>query len=128
MEDKIIKAAKSAIQLRTTTGTVSQLTKNAQLVAKEWIRESWDLDPNRIVFEESIHPDFNERIDLIDKYEMIAYEFKVSGKNAANEFFKDIVKIIVWNGLKPQNKIKRLVFITELSGRKYLDKKLLKPI
>ena len=123
MEDKIIKAAKSAIQLRTTTGTVSQLTKNAQLVAKEWIRESWDLDPNRIVFEESIHPDFNERIDLIDKYEMIAYEFKVSGKNAANEFFKDIVKIIVWNGLKPQNKIKRLVFITELSGRKYLDKK-----
>lgn len=123
MENKIIEAAGLAIKSRTADGSISELTKNAQAIAKDWIKRCWELDPNRMIFEESIHPDFNERIDLLDKKEMTAYEFKVSGKNAANEFFKDIVKIIVWNELKPQNKITQLVFITEKSGKRYLDKK-----
>lgn len=33
------------------------------------------------------------------------------------------MKVIVWNGLNPQNKIKRLVFITEKAGSKQLNKK-----
>lgn len=123
MENEIIKAASLAIKSRSTRGSVSEFTKNAQAISKEWVTKCWELDPNRIVFEESIHPEFNERIDLLDKEEMTAYEFKVSGKNASNEFFKDIVKIIVWNGLKPQSKIKKLVFITEKNGSKHLDKK-----
>ena len=105
MENQIIQAASNAIKLRSTTGSVSEFTKNAQAIAKDWIKRCWELDPNRLSFEETIHPDFNERLDLLDKQEMTAYEFKVSGKNAQNEFYKDIVKIVVWNGLKPQNKI-----------------------
>lgn len=123
MENEIIQAASNAIKLRSTTGSVSEFTKNAQAIAKDWIKRCWELDPNRLSFEETIHPDFNERPDLLDKQEMTAYEFKVSGKNAQNEFYKDIVKIVVWNGLKPQNKIKKFVFITEQSGSKHLDKK-----
>ena len=41
-----------------------------------------------------------------------AYEFKVSGKIAWAEFYKDIVKIIIWNE-KRKKKISCLVFITE---------------
>jgi hypothetical protein len=101
MENEIIKAATSAIKLRSTSGSVSEFTKNAQSIAKAWIKTCWLLDPNRLSFEETIHPDFNERFDLLDKQEMTAYEFKVSGKNAQNEFYKDVVKVVVWNGLKP---------------------------
>lgn len=123
MENEIIKAATSAIKLRSTSGSVSEFTKNAQSIAKAWIKTCWQLDPNRFSFEETIHPDFNERFDLLDKQEMTAYEFKVSGKNAQNEFYKDVVKVVVWNGLKPQNKINKLVFITEKEGSKHLNKK-----
>lgn len=123
MKNEIIKAASLAIKSRSTRGSVSEFTKNAQAISKLWIKKCWELEPSRITFEETIHPEFNERIDLLDKEEMTAYEFKVSGKNASNEFFKDIVKVMVWNGLKPHNKIKRLVFITERAGQRYLDKK-----
>ncbi|QQS34734.1 MAG: hypothetical protein IPM56_10720 [Ignavibacteriales bacterium] len=123
MEENIIDAAKSAIQLRVTSGTISEHTRNAQKITKEWRTACYNLDPSRILFEESVHPEFNERIDIIDREEMTAYELKVSGNNASNEFYKDIVKIIVWNKLKPSNKIKKLIFITVKDGRRFLDKK-----
>lgn len=80
MEKEIIKAASSSIKTRSTSGSVSEFTKNAQSISKEWLKKCWELNPNRIVFEKTIHPEFNERIDLFDKQEMTAYEFKVSGK------------------------------------------------
>lgn len=50
-----------------------------------------------------------------------AYEFKVSGKNAWAEFYKDIVKVIIWK----QHRKKRLdclVFITEeRHGKPFMD-------
>lgn len=46
---------------------------------------------------------------------------KVSGKQAHSEFYKDVVKLIVWNE-KRKPMLTRLVFITEGTwGRKYLE-------
>lgn len=70
----------------------------------------------------SVCPDFDQRIDVLDREEMCAFEFKVSGKNAAAEFCKDAVKVLLWNK-RHETKIKRLVFINEEThGRKHLDK------
>ena len=52
---------------------------------------------------------------------MCAFEFKVSGKNATSEFYRNVVKVMLWNE-HHREKIKELVFITEgIWGRKYLD-------
>ena len=57
----------------------------------------------------------------MDRETSCAYEFKVSGKNAASEFYKDVVKIIIWNKGR-KKKLSSLVFITEEKyGRPYLD-------
>lgn len=53
---------------------------------------------------------------------MCAFEFKVSGKNATSEFYRDVVKVLLWNEHHAE-KIKKLVFITEAQwGKKHLDK------
>jgi len=63
----------------------------------------------------------DQKIDVIDAETARAYEFKVSGKNAAAEFYKDIVKIIIWNERR-KKKLSALVFITEEKyGRLVLD-------
>ena len=121
MQQKITELAQSAFSARIQNGNVSAHTKNAQSVAKTWMTTCWNLDKDRMQIEVSIHPGLNQRIDVLDTKEMIAYEFKVSGKNATAEFYKDIVKAILWNEER-ENKIKKLVFITEEShGRRFLD-------
>lgn len=58
---------------------------------------------------------------VLDRVEMCAFEFKVSGKNASSEFYRDVVKVLLWNEHHAE-KIRRLVFITEGKWRrKYLD-------
>ena len=121
MKDKILLAAQEAFSLRIKNGSVSEHTKNSSTVAKAWMEACWKLDPDRIRTEVSIHPGLNQRIDVLDNEEMRAFEFKVSGKNATTEFYKDAVKAILWNE-EHDRKIKELVFITEETwGRKYLD-------
>lgn len=66
-------------------------------------------------------PELNQKLDILDTETACAYEFKVSGKNAWAEFYKDIVKVIIWNE-KRKKKISCLVFITEETyGRPFLD-------
>jgi hypothetical protein len=68
-----------------------------------------------------VRPDFDQRIDVLDRVEMCAFEFKVSGKNASSEFYRDVVKVLLWNGHHAE-KIRKLVFITEGKwGRRHLD-------
>jgi hypothetical protein len=58
---------------------------------------------------------------LLDLEAACAYEFKVSGKNACSEFYKDIVKVVMWNQRRSK-KLSKLVFITEeVCGRPFLD-------
>jgi hypothetical protein len=69
----------------------------------------------------SVAPELDQKIDIIDSETSCAYEFKVSGKNAPAEFYKDVVKVIMWNERK-KRKLTCLVFITEEKwGRRFLD-------
>jgi len=122
MNDPVVKAAQLAFSLRLKDSSdVSKNTKNAQAIAKAWRGAVYDLDPDRFQLEAMVAPDLDQKIDVVDSETACAYEFKVSGKNACAEFYKDIVKVIVWNQ-KRKKKLSSLVFITEEKyGRPFLD-------
>jgi hypothetical protein len=122
MRHPIVEAAEEAFKARVMVGSdVSTHTKNAQAIAKAWRTAAFDLDPARFEYEVPVRPDFDQRIDVLDRKEMCAFEFKVSGKNATAEFYRDVVKVLLWND-RHEQKINRLVFITEaIWGRKHLD-------
>jgi hypothetical protein len=122
MDDPVLIAAQEAFAERLRgTSDVSENTKNAQAISKRWRAKVHTIDPDRYLIEALVAPDLDQKIDVLDHESSTAYEFKVSGKGAAAEFYKDVVKVIVWN-LKRKKPIKTLVFITEEAwGRKYLD-------
>lgn len=121
MEDPVLLAAQAAFAARLKDGSVSEHTKNAQAIAKSWRAAVHDLNPDRYQIETIVTPELDQRIDVLDTETSTAYEFKVSGKGANSEFYKDVVKVIVWNQRRKKT-IARLVFITEDEwGRRYLD-------
>src|SRR5215831_19258626 len=122
MEDQIIRAAQVAFGRRLTNeASVSEHTLNAQAIAKVWRGAVLELDPDRFQIEASVAPELDQKIDVVDLESACAYEFKVSGKNAWAEFYKDIVKVIIWNERR-KKKLRRLVFITEEKhGRPFLE-------
>jgi hypothetical protein len=122
MEDPVVEAAQLAFSVRLKGSTdVSENTKNAQAIAKAWRSAVHALDPDRFEIEAMVIPELDQKIDIVDRENGCAYEFKVSGKNAPAEFYKDIVKIIIRNQ-KLKNKLSSLVFITEEKwGRPFLD-------
>jgi hypothetical protein len=122
MEDPVVKAAQIALSLRLKNSSdVSENTKNAQSIAKSWRGAVYALDPDRFQIEAIVSPELDQKIDVVDQQTSCAYEFKVSGKNAWAEFYKDIVKVIIWNQ-KRKKKLSGLVFITEEKhGRPFLD-------
>jgi hypothetical protein len=123
MEDIVVKQAElaSVARLSKGAGSVSEFTKNAQAIAKSWRKAVHDLNPDRFWIEALVAPEFDQKIDVLDRETNHAYEFKVSGNNAQSEFYKDVVKVLLWNE-KHAKKISRLVFITEASlGRRHLD-------
>ena len=122
MEDPIVTAAQLAFSIRLKDSSdVSDNTKNAQAIGKAWRGAVHELDSDRFQIEALVAPDLDQKIDIIDSEIGRAYEFKVSGKNAAAEFYKDIVKIIIWNERR-KRKLSSLVFITEEKyGRRVLD-------
>jgi len=122
MEDPVVKAAQLAFSLRLRdSNDVSENTKNAQAIAKAWRGAVHSLDPDRFQIEAMVAPELDQKIDIVDSETACAYEFKVSGKNAWAEFYKDIVKVIIWNQ-KRKKKLTNLIFITdERFGRQFLD-------
>lgn len=122
MEDPVVTAAQHAFSDRLKDSTdVSENTKNAQAIAKAWRAAVHKLDPDRFQIEAMVTPELDQKIDVVDSETARAYEFKVSGKNAWAEFYKDIVKVIIWNQ-KRAKKLSSLVFITEEKyGRPFLD-------
>jgi hypothetical protein len=122
MEDPVVEAAQLAFSVRLKNSTdVSENTKNAQAIAKAWRSAVHALDPDRFQIEAMVTPELDQKIDIVDQENTCAYEFKVSGKNAPAEFYKDIVKVIIWNQ-KRKRKLSSLVFITEEKwGRPFLD-------
>ena len=122
MEDPVVQAAQLAFSVRLKNSTdVSENTKNAQAIAKAWRSAVHALDPDRFQIEAMVTPELDQKIDIVDQENGCAYEFKVSGKNAPAEFYKDIVKVIIRNQ-KLKKKLSSLVFITEEKwGRPFLD-------
>jgi hypothetical protein len=122
MEDPVVQAAQLAFSVRLKDSSdVSENTKNAQAIAKAWRSAVHALDPDRFQIEAMVTPELDQKIDVVDQESGCAYEFKVSGKNAWAEFYKDIVKVIIWNQ-KRKKKLSCLVFITEEKwGRPFLD-------
>src|SRR6266567_1148505 len=123
MEDPVVTAAQIAFSARIKDSSdVSENTKNAQAIAKAWRGAVHKLDPDRFQIEALVAPELDQKIDIVDKETACAYEFKVSGKNAWAEFYKDIVKLIIWNEKKRNRKLSSLTFITEEKhGRPFLD-------
>src|SRR6202140_2241257 len=122
MEDPVVTAAQLPFPVRLKNSSdVSENTKNAQAIAKAWRGAVHTLDPDRFQIEAMVTPELDQKIDIVDQENSCAYEFKVSGKNAPAEFYKDIVKVIIWNQ-KRKKKLSSLVFITEEKwGRPFLD-------
>jgi len=122
MEDPVVQAAQLAFTVRLKNSSdVSENTKNAQAIAKSWRSAVHALDPDRFQIEAMVTPELDQKIDIVDQENGFAYEFKVSGKNAPAEFYKGIVKVIIWNQ-KRKKKLSSLVFITEEKwGRPFLD-------
>lgn len=120
--DPVVIAAQAAFSARLKdSDDVSANTKNAQVIAKAWRGAVHNLDPERFQIEAMVTPELDQKIDVVDSETACAYEFKVSGKNAWAEFYKDIVKVIIWNE-KRKKKLTGLVFITEEKyGRPFLD-------
>ncbi len=83
MEDPIVKAAQLAFAVRLKdSADVSENTKNAQKIAKAWRAAVHDLNPDRFQIEALVAPELDQKLDVIDQETLLAYEFKVSGKNA----------------------------------------------
>jgi hypothetical protein len=122
MEDPIVNAAQLALSVRLKDSSdVSENTKNAQAIAKAWRAAVYNLNPDRFQIEAMVAPDLDQKIDVVDSEIACAYEFKVSGKNAWAEFYKDIVKVLIWNEKRKKN-LSALVFITEKKhGSPFLD-------
>lgn len=122
IEDPVVTAAQAAFAVRLLDSSdVSENTKNAQAIARAWRSAVHKLDPDRFQIEAMVTPELDQKIDIVDLNTSCAYEFKVSGKNAWAEFYKDVVKVIIWNQHR-KNKLSSLVFITEEKfGRPLLD-------
>ena len=122
MEDPVVNAAQISFSARLKASSdVLENTKNAQAIAKSWRGAVHWLDPDRYQIEAMVTPELHQKIDVIDMQEACAYEFKVSGENAWAEFYKDVVKVLMWNE-KRARRLVRLVFITEEAhGRPFLD-------
>lgn len=113
--DKITEPLKNLYQkYRSSDASVSEHTKSAQSITKEWQKAVVIKDI--IEAEVEICENAKEKIDIIDFSTQTAYELKVSGKNVEHEFYKDIFKIIAFNNNKPKKKLSTFVFISEEEG------------
>lgn len=122
IEDPVVAAAQIAFEARIKgSSDVSENTKNAQAIAKAWRSAVHTLDPDRFQIEALVAPELDQKIDIVDSETACAYEFKVSGKNAWAEFYKDVVKVLMWNQHR-KRKLSCLTFITEERfGKPFLD-------
>src|SRR5580698_1591675 len=112
VENPIVQAAQLAFSARIKdSNDISENTKNAQAIGKAWRGAVHALDPDRFQIEAIVSPELDQKIDIVDLENSSAYEFKVSGKNAWAEFYKNVVKVIIWNQ-KRKKKLSALIFIT----------------
>lgn len=98
------------------SSNVSDQTKSAQSVCRSWQQAVEDNFHKRFHHEFPVGDGFNEKIDLVDLQDAVAYELKVSKNNTHFEFYRDIFKVAIHNAHNPRWQIKKLVFITPTEG------------
>ena len=121
--DPVIVAARNAFASAARQGRERGSAVRPLQIVKMWRSTVQALDENCFLGGVLVAPNLkvSQMIDLVDARTSTAYSFKVVGRDADGELYRDIVKIIFWNQTR-EPKIKRLIFITEGTwGRKYLD-------
>jgi len=108
-------------QLWTSTSDVGTQTKSSIQVCRAWQQAVRDNFRDRFKPEHPVGPGMNEKIDLVDSQDRIAYELKVSKNNTHFEFYRDIFKVAVHNHLHPDHRLTKLVFITPEAGARSLN-------
>jgi hypothetical protein len=117
IQNDVVELAALKHRLYWKTGSdVSEQTKSAQFVCHEWQVAVKDNLKERFSVEHPVGDGFNEKIDLVDLHDAVAYEFKVSKNNTHFEFYRDIFKVAVHNAHNLRWPIKKLVFITPTEG------------
>lgn len=117
MNEIIVEIARNVYQeLKEDYRDVSQSTVNAKTVGKEWQRRCIELRGIQMEVNVSNNLGSNQSIDILDFNERIAYEWKISGNNPGHEFYKDLLKCVIYNCYNANNRIEKFVFITENKG------------
>lgn len=117
VQNEVVELAAMNHRLHWATGSnVSEQTKSAQSVCRKWQLAVKDNFKERFLAEFPVGEGLNEKIDLVDLADAIAYELKVSKNNTHFEFYRNIFKVMVHNEHNPRWKIKKLVFITPKKG------------
>ena len=103
------------------SSNVSEQTKSAQWVCHSWQQAVADNFRDRFRAEYPVGDGFNEKFDLVDLQDAVAYELKVTENDTHFEFYRDIFKVAVHNAHNPRWQIKKLVFIIPTEGATQLD-------
>lgn len=125
--DTIVSLAKKAHRTHwRMSGQESEGDKMAATVTKEWQSSVLNLS-NEFEAEFPIECGCNEKIDLFDTRNGIAYELKASPNNAHFEFYRDIFKVLVCNKGR-KGLIKKFIFLVPGKGFKHLQRGLGKEV
>ena len=126
--DEIVERAREAHQLHwAMTGIESEGDRRAARVTDTWQRDVVSRLGPALVPEFPIGEGFGERIDLVERQELVTYELKVSPNNTHFEFYRDIFKVIIArdNALPG---LDHFVFITPEIGARKLQRGLAKAV
>jgi hypothetical protein len=108
-------------QFWTNTSDESTQTKSSIRVCRAWQQAVHDNFPGRFKEECVIGSNCNEKLDLVDTEELVAYELKASPNNTHFEFYRDVFKVWVQREFAGE-KLTKLVFITPEAGARRLEK------
>lgn len=110
-------------QTWTRSSDVSTQTKAAISVCQVWQEVVRKHFGQRMVAEHGLGDGkMNEKLDLVDVQDRVAYELKASPNNTHFEFYRDVFKVLVFNQRNPGSPLKTLVFITPEEGARSLRK------
>jgi len=94
--------------------------KMAAAVTDSW-QEKVKTEVDKIDVEVPVFEGVSSKIDIVDMTERNAYELKVADNNPQHEFYKDFIKVLVYND-NNLPKIKKLYFITGSNGAACLNR------
>lgn len=126
-EDVIRLAREAHTKYWRMSGDAGTGDKLAATITTAWQISVRSAFPERFVAEHPIATHLDERIDLVDLVEGIAYELKVSPNNDHFEFYRDIFKVLVARD-HTLPKLKAFCFVCPREAAKRYDRGLRKTV